>query len=181
MVTLDFHCYTWTFSSSSEQGNPMDREAWQVIVTGSQRVGHNLAIKQQYCYSIFSPDVLSVMSVLFVKTKYPFLLHSNVIRLHDILTFISGCSFGSLICLVYTSTILARVVLYILFHYGLSHCMQYNSLCYTLGPCFFSILSVIFYICHPQTLSPSLCLHSSLLATTLLFSVSISLFCSWFI
>ena len=121
MVALDFHCYAWTFSSFSEQGNPMDREAWQVIVTGSQRVGHNLVTKQQqYSYSIFSPVVLSVMPVLFIKTKYPFLLHSNVIRLHYILGFISGCSFGSLICLVYTSTILARIVLYVLFHYGLS-------------------------------------------------------------
>ena len=120
------------------------------------------------------------MPVLFIKTKYPFLLHSNVIRLHYILGFISGCSFGSLICLAYTSTILARVILYILFHYGVSHCIQYNSLCYTLGPCFLSILNVIFYIYHPQTLSPSLSLHSSLLATTYLFSISVSLFGSWF-
>ena len=27
--------------------NPMDREAWRATATGSQRVGHNLATKQQ--------------------------------------------------------------------------------------------------------------------------------------
>ena len=51
----------------------MDREAWQVIVTGSQRVGHNLVTKQQqYSYSIFSPVVLSVMPVLFIKLNILF-------------------------------------------------------------------------------------------------------------
>ena len=32
---------------SSCLGNPMDRGAWEAIVHGMQRIGHNLATKQQ--------------------------------------------------------------------------------------------------------------------------------------
>ena len=51
---------------------------------------------------------------------------------------------------------------YVLFHYGLSQDIVYSSLCYTLGPCCFSILNVIVCIYQSQTLSPSVSLPPSL-------------------
>ena len=48
------------------------------------------------------------------------------------------------------------ILFYILFHYRLSQDIEYSSLCYTLGPCFLSILYIIVCIHWPQTPSPSL-------------------------
>ena len=45
---------------------------------------------------------------------------------------------------------------HILFHYGLSHDIEYSSLCYTVGPCCLSTLNVTVCIYQPQTPSPSL-------------------------
>ena len=62
-------------------------------------------------------------------------------------------------------------------HHGLPREIGYNSLCCTVGPCCLFILSGIVCIILPQTPSPSL----SPLATTSLFSMSVSLFlfCRW--
>ena len=53
---------------------------------------------------------------------------------------------------------------YILFHYGLLQNIEYNFLCYTLGPCYLSILPILVYInsvtqscltvCNPMDCSP---------------------------
>ena len=58
---------------------------------------------------------------------------------------------------------------YIIFSYGLSQDIEYNSLCYTVGSCL-SILYIMVCICSP--LSPTL----SCLSITSLFSMSVSLF-----
>ena len=39
------------------------------------------------------------------------------------------------------------IAFYILFHYGLSQDMEYSSPCRTVGPCCFSLLCIIVYIC----------------------------------
>ena len=44
-----------------------------------------------------------------------------------------------------------NIILNVLFHYGLSQDIKYSSLCYTIGPCCFSILCVIFFLCQSQT------------------------------
>jgi len=61
------------------------------------------------------------------------------------------------------------------FHYGSSQDIEYRSLCYTVGPCL-SILLIIGCICEYQTPNLSLPHCSSPLATTSLFSTSLSLF-----
>ena len=60
------------------------------------------------------------------------------------------------------------VIFHILFHYGLSQDIEYNSLCYTVEPCFLSILVNIcdnLYLLIPNSQSIHL-LPSLLLATT---------------
>ena len=36
------------------------------------------------------------------------------------------------------------IFFHILFHYGLSQAIDYNSLCYTIGPCCLSLLLLLF-------------------------------------
>ena len=49
-----------------------------------------------------------------------------------------------------------RILLHVLFHYGLSQDIEYSSPCYTLGPCCLSTLHVLVCICSSRTPSPSL-------------------------
>ena len=51
-------------------------------------------------------------------------------------------------------------VSFFLFHYGLLQKIEYSFLCYTVGPCYLSILNIIVCICIPQTLSLSLSLSN---------------------
>ena len=64
----------------------------------------------------------------------------------------------------------------ILFQYGLSQDVEYSSLCYTVEPHCLFILYIIVCIYQPQALSPSISLPPLPLATTNLFSMSVSLF-----
>ena len=67
----------------------------------------------------------------------------------------------------------------ILFHYGLLQDIEYSSLCCTAGLCCLSILNIIVCICESETPSPSLLHPSPRLATTSVFSLSVSLFLFW--
>ena len=62
-----------------------------------------------------------------------------------------------------------------IFPYGLSQAIGYSSLCYTVGPCCLSILSVIVCVYQPQTPRPSLSLPPSTLVTTYLILVCLTL------
>ena len=95
------------------------------------------------------------------------------------------------------------ILFHMLFHYGLSQDIEYRSLCYTVGPCCLSILCIILgwpkssfgFFCNilrenpnerfgqlsslylqSQIPNPSLPHSPSPLATTSLFSISLSLF-----
>ena len=68
------------------------------------------------------------------------------------------------------------ILFYILFQYGLSQDVEYSSLCYTVEPHCLFILYIIVCIYQPQALSPSVSLPPLPLATTNLFSMSVSLF-----
>ena len=68
----------------------------------------------------------------------------------------------------------------ILFHYRLLQGTEYSSLCYTISPCYTSILYRIVCICWSQVPNFSL-LYLSPLVTLSLFSVSVSLFLMYLI
>ena len=48
------------------------------------------------------------------------------------------------------------IYIYILFHSGLSEEIEYSYLCFTIGPCYLSILYLIVFICWPQSANSSL-------------------------
>ena len=62
------------------------------------------------------------------------------------------------------------------FHYDLSGDTEYSSLCCTVGPCCLSSLYIIACICQSSTPNPFLPHTCSPLATTTLFSRSVTLF-----
>ena len=72
---------------------------------------------------------------------------------------------------------------HIILHYGLSQVADYNSLCYTAGPCCLSTFHVIVCLRQPQTPSPSLhrllpsCNHSSALCLWICFCFIDKLVC----
>ena len=87
-----------------------------------------------------------------------FLLYSKVIQLHT-----------------HTHICMYIYILFHIFHYGLSsQDIKYNSICYTVGPCCLSILYMFVSADAKFPIYPSLTLPH--LATTSLFSTSVSLF-----
>ena len=62
---------------------------------------------------------------------------------------------------VHSKVIQVYIYTYIIFevilHYKLLQDIDYSSLCYTIGPCCFSTLYIVVYICLSQTPSLSLC------------------------
>ena len=57
-------------------GNPKDRGAWQAVVHGVARVGHNLATKQQHIYVYYRhimPSSSNISNILFNHEKGGFL------------------------------------------------------------------------------------------------------------
>ena len=68
------------------------------------------------------------------------------------------------------------ILFYILYHYGLSWDIEYNSLCYTIGPCLSILYIIIVCFCWSQTPSLFLSHPPFPLATTSLFSMSVSRF-----
>ena len=89
-----------------------------------------------------------------------FLLYSKIFKKIFLLKY--GCFImcQSLLYSKVTSCTHIDILLYILFHYGLSQDLHYSSLCYTLGPCL-SIRNVVICIQLPQAPSPSLSLPCS--------------------
>ena len=53
-----------------------------------------------------------------------------------------------LISAIQQSDLVAHMyTLFFTFHYGLSLDIEYSSLCYTVGPCFLSVLYIVVCIC----------------------------------
>ena len=50
------------------------------------------------------------------------------------------------------SVIYIHILFHILFHYGLLQDIEYSSLCYTVGPCWLSLLNIVVCICSSKTL-----------------------------
>ena len=63
--------------------------------------------------------------------------------------------------------------IYILFHYGLAQDIECSPLCYTVGPCYLSILYTLVCICSPHSPNPPLPHSHSFLASANLFSMSV--------
>ena len=74
---------------------------------------------------------------------------SSKVFLFFLYILIKDSSFTMLISAVQQSdsVIHTYILFHILFHYGFSQAIEYNSLCYTVGPCCFSILYV--RVCPP--------------------------------
>ena len=97
------------------------------------------------------------------------------------LTMLWNCSTIVAVNFCCTAKWFSYTYIYILFHIlssqdGLSQDIEYSSLCYTAGPCCLSILYIVICICSSQIPNSSLPNSPSLLATTSLFSMSVSLF-----
>ena len=126
----------------------MDREAWHSVIHGVAKSQTRLSnwteliMEKSFFLNLFSIAFTISKEIL----KYIlFLLHSKIFKK----IFIEyGCFImcQSLLYSKVTSYTRTDILLYILFHYGLSQDLYYSSLCYTLGPCCLSIQNVVICI-----------------------------------
>ena len=105
--------------------------------------------RQKACCPVHSDPAKS--SILFFK----FIFYWSMVGLQCCVNY---CCTAKWLSYTYIYTLF-----HILFLYGLSQDIDYSSLCYTLGPCCLSILSVI--VCIYQKKNVSMCITESLCCT----------------
>ena len=112
---------------------------------------------------------ISPLLILFLFFKILFILFG--VQLINNVVLVSGVQQSDLVIHIHVS-----ILLQILFPFRLLHNMEQSSLCYTVGPCWLSILNIIACIYQSQTPNLSLPPTFPPLVTINLFSKSVSLF-----
>ena len=72
---------------------------------------------------------------------FPHILKKNIIEMYLIYNVVLISAVYQIDLVIYT------YILFHLFYYNLSQSIEYSFLCYTVGPCCFSILYIIVSIC----------------------------------
>jgi len=73
---------------------------------------------------------------------FPHILKKNIIEMYLIYNVVLISAVYQIDLVIYT-----YILFHLLFYYNLSQGIEYSFLCYTVGPCCFSILYIIVFIC----------------------------------